>query len=52
MLLDPEMTTASNGLEDLLKYSLIMVACVPVWCIYPFVQKYFVKGVMVGSIKG
>jgi multiple sugar transport system permease protein/putative aldouronate transport system permease protein len=52
MLLDPEMATANNGLEDLLKYSLIMVACVPVWCIYPFVQKYFVKGVMVGSIKG
>jgi multiple sugar transport system permease protein/putative aldouronate transport system permease protein len=52
MLLDPEMATTNNGLEDLLKYSLIMVACVPVWCIYPFVLKYFVKGVMVGSIKG
>lgn len=40
------------GLPDLLKYSLIMVACVPVWCIYPFVQKFFVKGIMVGAIKG
>jgi putative aldouronate transport system permease protein len=40
------------GLQDLLKYSLIMVACVPVWLIYPFVQRFFVKGVMLGSIKG
>jgi multiple sugar transport system permease protein/putative aldouronate transport system permease protein len=40
------------GLPDLLKYSLIMVACIPVWCIYPFVQKFFVKGIMVGAIKG
>jgi multiple sugar transport system permease protein/putative aldouronate transport system permease protein len=40
------------GLPDLLKYSLIMVACVPVWCIYPFVQRFFVKGIMVGAIKG
>lgn len=47
---DPE--EVNYALADLLKYSLIMVACVPVWCIYPFVQKYFVKGIMVGSIKG
>jgi multiple sugar transport system permease protein/putative aldouronate transport system permease protein len=40
------------GLQELLKYSLIMVACIPVWCAYPFVQKFFVRGVMVGSIKG
>jgi len=41
-----------QGLEDLLKYSLIIVASVPVLIIYPFVQKYFVKGVMIGSLKG
>ena len=41
-----------QGLTDLLKYSVIVVASVPVLCIYPFVQKYFVKGVMIGSIKG
>ena len=45
-------TTVDYGLDDLLKYSLIMVASVPMWCAYPFVQKFFVKGVMVGSIKG
>jgi putative aldouronate transport system permease protein len=35
-----------------LKYSVIIVAILPIICIYPFVQKYFVKGVMIGAIKG
>ncbi|OMF81028.1 carbohydrate ABC transporter permease [Paenibacillus glucanolyticus] len=43
---------AREGLKDLLKYSLIVVASAPVLIIYPFVQKYFVKGVMIGSLKG
>lgn len=41
-----------QNLQDLLKYSLIVIASVPVLIIYPFVQKHFVKGVMVGSLKG
>lgn len=41
-----------QGLKDLLKYSLIVVATVPVLAIYPFVQKHFVKGIMIGSLKG
>lgn len=41
-----------EALKNLLKYSLIVVASVPVLVIYPFVQKFFVKGVMIGSIKG
>ena len=41
-----------EGLRELLKFSLIIVASIPVLCIYPFVQKYFVRGVMIGSIKG
>ena len=57
---DVDMTKVQNvdalvqkqGLADLLKYAVIVVASVPVMCIYPFVQKYFVKGVMIGSIKG
>lgn len=34
-----------------LKYAMIVVAVVPIMCVYPFVQKYFVKGVMLGSLK-
>ena len=41
-----------GGLRELLKFSLIVVASVPVLMMYPFVQKYFVRGVMIGSIKG
>jgi putative aldouronate transport system permease protein len=37
---------------ELLKYGLIVVASLPVLMLYPFVQRYFVTGVMVGSIKG
>lgn len=39
-------------LAELLKYSLIIVASVPLLVVYPFIQKYFIKGVMVGSVKG
>ena len=35
-----------------IKYAVVMVATIPILCVYPFVQKYFVKGVMIGSIKG
>jgi ABC-type glycerol-3-phosphate transport system permease component len=41
-----------QALRELLKYSLIIVAVLPVLMIYPFVQRYFVKGVMIGAIKG
>jgi putative aldouronate transport system permease protein len=39
-------------LQELLKYSLIVVSSLPVLILYPFVQKFFVKGVMIGSLKG
>ncbi|TBL78357.1 carbohydrate ABC transporter permease [Paenibacillus thalictri] len=52
MVVSEEDLVARQGLADLLKYSLIVVATVPVLIIYPFVQKHFVKGVMIGSIKG
>ena len=37
---------------EAIKYSTIVLTTVPVLCIYPFLQKYFVKGVMVGAVKG
>lgn len=39
-------------LKTLLQYSLIIVSSVPVMILYPFIQKYFVKSIMMGSIKG
>lgn len=39
-------------LQILVKYAIIVVATLPILCIYPFVQKYFVKGVLIGSVKG
>jgi putative aldouronate transport system permease protein len=41
-----------QGFEQVLKYALIVVASIPILIMYPFVQKHFVKGVMVGSLKG
>lgn len=40
------------GLSALMKYAVIVVASVPVMIMYPFVQRFFVKGVVVGSVKG
>lgn len=39
------------GLKELLKYALIVVAAFPILVVYPFVQKYFIKGMMIGSVK-
>jgi putative aldouronate transport system permease protein len=52
MLTDVEDAAKREGLRELLKYSLIVVATVPVLVIYPFVQRHFVKGIMIGSLKG
>lgn len=52
MDIDPELLEKKQGLSDVLKYSLIVVSTVPILCVYPFIQKYFIKGVMIGSLKG
>lgn len=49
---DQAFLESKQGLSDLLKYSLIVVSTLPIMCVYPFIQKYFVKGVMLGSVKG
>lgn len=37
---------------NLVRYSMIIVATVPIMCVYPFIQKYFDQGVMIGALKG
>ena len=49
---DPVLLKQMRGAADTMKYSLIVVSCVPVLAAYPFVQKFFEKGVMIGSVKG
>ncbi|MBD2846600.1 carbohydrate ABC transporter permease [Paenibacillus sp. IB182496] len=39
-------------LVESMRYAVIIVSTLPILCFYPFVQKYFVKGVMIGSVKG
>ena len=51
-LVDPEQALLMLNSVAVLKYALIVVANVPILCAYPFAQKYFVKGVMIGSVKG
>ena len=42
----------AESVSESIKYATIMVSVLPALCIYPFLQKYFVKGVMVGAVKG
>ena len=54
---DTSMMTAGSGddlglVSETIKYATIVVATAPILCIYPYMQKYFVKGVMIGAVKG
>ena len=42
----------NTALQDLLKYALIVVSSAPILILYPFVKKHFMKGVMIGALKG
>ncbi|UOE53558.1 carbohydrate ABC transporter permease [Cytobacillus oceanisediminis] len=52
MISDLESLAAKQRVSELIKYGVIIVASIPLLIVYPFVQKYFVKGVMIGGIKG
>lgn len=48
-----DMTAGADYLvSETIQYATVVVATLPILCIYPFVQKYFVKGVMIGAVKG
>ena len=50
--MDAESIRYMMEISQLIKYGIIVVSTLPIICAYPFAQKYFVKGVMIGSVKG
>ncbi|MDB5079967.1 MAG: sugar transporter permease [Chloroflexi bacterium] len=50
--MDAQTMLERQQMADLLKYSLIVVSSLPVLIIYPFVQRYFTKGILIGAVKG
>ena len=52
MIADIQSRAEMSKLAELLKYSTIVVSSLPLLVMYPFFQKYFDKGIMVGSVKG
>lgn len=49
---DPEIQAVLEQLAESMRYSMLIFTSVPVLVIYPFLQKYFVKGITIGSVKG
>ena len=49
---DPEAASAMMERMEIMRYSLAVVASLPMLILFPFVQKYFVKGMMIGAVKG
>jgi putative aldouronate transport system permease protein len=52
MIADMQSTAERARLAELLKYSTIIISSLPLLVMYPFFQKYFDAGIMVGSVKG
>lgn len=51
-VVDPVALQIANKRRETMKYSVILVSSIPMLIAYPFVQKYFVKGMMIGAVKG
>ncbi len=49
---DAQTAKEAQRIGDLMRFALIIIASLPVLALYPFLQRYFVKGVMIGAIKG
>lgn len=49
---EEDIATDVIGISELMKNSLILLSCLPLWILYPFIQKYLVQGAMIGSVKG
>jgi len=49
---NPDMFIRNQQLSAILRYGTIIISSLPLMLLYPFIQKYFVKGVMIGSVKG
>ena len=42
----------ANDYTETIKYAVIVISTIPILCVYPFLQRFFVKGVMIGAVKG
>lgn len=51
-ILDADVTADVLSMSQTARYAVIVLSALPIMCLYPFLQKYFVQGVMIGSIKG
>lgn len=51
-MMESSIGTDQFAIGESLKYATIIVATIPILCVYPFIQKYFVKGIMIGAVKG
>ncbi len=47
-----DLVKGSDQVSESIRYATIMVATIPIMLLYPFVQKYFISGIMIGSVKG
>ncbi len=57
ILIQNDTAEMSAGIDDVMisetiQFATIVVATLPILCVYPFIQRYFVKGVMIGAVKG
>lgn len=52
LIQNEQLESMTQNLADIIKYGVIIISALPMIAVYPFVQKYFVKGVMIGSVKG